>query len=161
MRGGPAVVRLCLAAAAPTDLGYCRGKAMGGSVMSLSPREQHALDAIKDALAGSELAALLATFTRLASGEAMPASEPVRARRRPHPRREKTRRRARGVYGRLGFHRVALLLWLLITVVLVTTAMTFDRGSQDGCPWVPISGAIQRSCPAHDAGPQAEPPAAH
>ena len=43
--------------------------------MSLSPWEQHSLDSIKDGLAGSDpgLAALMATFTRLASGEEMPA----------------------------------------------------------------------------------------
>jgi hypothetical protein len=57
--------------------------------MSLSPREQHALDSIRDRLAGSdpELAALLATFTRLASGEGMPARGPVRARKGRHPHR--------------------------------------------------------------------------
>ena len=144
--------------------------------MSLSPREQHALDSIKQALAGSELAALLATFTRLVSGEEMPAREPVRPRRqRPphrarqrrhphgarqsrHPRRAKMGRPAHGVYLRLGFHRVALLLWLVITIALITTAMAFNRSSQDGCPWVPISAAMQRSCVAHDAGLPAEPP---
>lgn len=167
MRGGPAVARLCLAVAVPDGPGHGRDKAMGGSVMSLSPREQHVLDSIKDALAGSELAALLATFTRLVSGEEMPARQPVRARKqrhphrarqRRHPRRENMRLHAHRVYLRLGFHRVALLLWLVITVALITTAVAFDRSSQDGCPWVPISAAMQRSCAAHDAGLPAEPP---
>ena len=137
--------------------------------MSLSPWEQHALDSIKDGLAGSdpELTTLLSTFTRLASGEEMPAREPVRARKQRHPHRArrrrhpqpgKVRRHAHRAYQRLGFHRVALLLWLVITVALITTAVAFDRSSQDGCSLVAISGAIQRSCAAHDAGPQAGPP---
>ena len=145
--------------------------------MSLSPREQHTLDSIKEALAGSELAALLATFTRLVSGEEMPARKPVgpreqrphRARKRRHPGRagnrrpgrEKMHRHAHGVYLRLGFHRVALLLWLVITAALITTAVAFNRSSQDGCSLVSISSAVQRSCAAHDAGLPAGPPAAH
>jgi hypothetical protein len=154
----------------PDGPGHGRDKAMGGSVMSLSPREQHALDSIKQALAGSELAALLATFTRLVSGEEMPAREPVRerkqrnprrARKRRHPRPDKMRPPARGVYQRLGFHRVALLLWLVITAALITTAVAFDGSSQNGCSLVSISSAIQRSCASHDAGLPAEPPATH
>jgi hypothetical protein len=136
--------------------------------MGLSPREQHALDSIKDRLAGSdpELAALLGTFTRLTSGEKMPDREPVQLRkRRPphrgkrHPHQGRLSGHGYGVYQRLGFHRVAVLLWLVITVVLITTAMALDRSSQDGCPWVAISAAIQRPCPAHDTGLQAVPPA--
>ena len=71
------------------------------------------------------------------------------------------RQDAHRMYLRLGFHRVALLLWLVITVALITTAVAFDRNSQDGCTWVGISSAIQRACPAHDAGLPAEPPAIH
>jgi len=129
--------------------------------MSLSPREQHALDSIGERLAGSdpELAALLATFTRLASGEEMPDRGPVRARQGRHPHRGKMRRPARRAYQRLGIYRVALLLWVVITIALITTAMALDRSSQDGCSWVAISAAIQRSCSAHDTGLQAEPPA--
>jgi hypothetical protein len=154
----------------PDGPGHGRDKAMGGSVMSLSPREQHALDSIKEALAGSELAALLGTFTRLVSGEEMPAREPVlerkqrdprRARKRRHPRQDKMRRPAHGVYQRLGFHRVALLLWLVITAALITTAVAFNRSSQDGCPLVSISSAVQRSCAAHNAGLPPGPPATH
>jgi hypothetical protein len=134
---------------------------MGGSVVSLSPREQQALDSIRDRLAGSdpELAALLATFTRLSSGEEMPAREPVRAHQGRHPHRGKMPRPAHRVYQRLGIHRVALLLWLVITIAMITTAMAFDRSSQDGCSWVAISAAIQRSCAAHDTGLPAGPPA--
>ncbi len=48
---------------------------MDGLVMSLTTREQQALDSIKDDLASCDpvLAARLTIFTRLASGEEMPA----------------------------------------------------------------------------------------
>jgi Protein of unknown function (DUF3040) len=48
--------------------------------MSLSVREQQALNSIGDGLAGSdpELATLLATFTEQASGEEIPARENIR-----------------------------------------------------------------------------------
>jgi len=59
--------------------------------MSLSAREQQALDSIEDEMAGSDpkLASLLATFARLASGEEMPVREKSQvlqrhATRRPH-----------------------------------------------------------------------------
>ena len=47
--------------------------------MSLSAREQHALDSIETALTGSDpdLAVLLATFGRLTSGEEMPGREKI------------------------------------------------------------------------------------
>lgn len=48
--------------------------------MSISEREQQALDFIEEDLAGSgaELAAKLAVFTRLTAGETMPPRESVR-----------------------------------------------------------------------------------
>ena len=51
--------------------------------MSLSAREQQALNSIRDGLAGSdpELATLLATFTEQASGEEMPPRENIRVTR--------------------------------------------------------------------------------
>jgi len=137
--------------------------------MSLSPWEQHALDSIRDGLVGSdpELATLMTTFARLASGEEMPAREPVQARKGRPPRRGKrpphrgkVRRRAHQVYYRLGFHRVALLLWLVITVALITTAVALDRNSQDGCTdlWVPVSAAAHPACPVNGTGAQTGPP---
>ena len=71
--------------------------------MSLSAREQQALDSITGRLADSdpELAALLTGFTRLASGEEMPQRERIRAgprraircsrRQRRHPRGDEAR----------------------------------------------------------------------
>ena len=48
--------------------------------MSLSAREQHALDCIADELSGTDpkLASMLTAFTRLTAGEEMPARESIR-----------------------------------------------------------------------------------
>ena len=49
--------------------------------MSLSARDRHALGSIQDQITGSDpqLASLMTMFTRLASGEEMPALEDIRA----------------------------------------------------------------------------------
>lgn len=111
--------------------------------MSLSAWETRNLDSIKDGLAGSDpgLAALLATFNQLASGEEMPALEEIRAglrgvtrwpgRKRRHPRRGTAGR----VYRRLSLRWAPLLLWLLITISLITVGLVFSReGGQTACP---------------------------
>jgi hypothetical protein len=123
------------------------GKAMGGAVMSPDAWEERALDSIGDRLAGSdpELAKLLATFTRLASGEEMPVREqlPARSQRAIRRSRRNRRRSHRGV------ERALLLLWLLITIGLITTAVTLSRnGSQSGCMarW---PGICADAAPAH------------
>jgi hypothetical protein len=130
---------------------------MEGAVMSPDAWEQRALDSIRDGLAGSDprLAALLGTFTRLASGEKMPVRKelPERPLRAVHRSRRK-RRHSRRVPGRrfgrrLGVERVALLLWLVITVGLITTAVTLSRsGSQSACieRW---PGICAEAAPAH------------
>jgi hypothetical protein len=129
---------------------------MEGAVMSPDAWEQRALDSIRDGLAGSDprLAALLGTFTRLASGEKMPVREelperPLRAVRRSRKRRHSRRGPSRRFGRRLGVERVALLLWLLITVGLITTAVTLSRsGSQSACieRW---PGICAEAAPAH------------
>ena len=115
-------------------------------MMSPDAWEQRALDSIRDRLAGSdpELARLLATFTRLASGEEMPAREQLPARSHQAIRRSRRRRRPYQ-----GVARAALLLWLFITVGLITTAVTLSRsGSQSACVerW---SGICADAAPAH------------
>jgi len=127
--------------------------------------ERRALDSIRDGIARSDprLAALLATFTRLASGEAMPVREELRERplRAIHRSRRKKRHYRRGPVRRfsrrLGVERIALLLWLLITIVMITTAVTLSRsGSQSACierwPGVCAEAAPVHSSPApvHD-----------
>jgi Protein of unknown function (DUF3040) len=119
--------------------------------MSLSAWEQQALDSITEGLTDSDprLAALLATFTRLVSGEEMPAREKAPPGQRRRPRRGKVRQQARRVYLRLGFQRAALLLWLLVTAVLITVGMTLSRSSQGGCTdfWITVSSPSYSSCP--------------
>lgn len=63
--------------------------------MSLSPREQQALDSIADGLAGSDpkLASLLVTFTRLTAAEEIPVREKIRAGWRQATRRQRRSRR--------------------------------------------------------------------
>jgi len=104
--------------------------------MSLSAWEQQALDSIKDGLASSDptLVARLAIFTRLVSGEEMPARERVHADmgrpvRRPRPGRARQVR----------MQRTAVLLWLGITMALIAVALVFNRnGNEVKCPgsWV-------------------------
>src|SRR3984957_17832053 len=107
----------------------------GGPVMSLSTREQQALDSIKDDLAGCDpaLVARLTIFTRLASGEEMPARERVHVgvrrvvrRSRPEPRL------SRRPYQRLGLQRAVILLWLVITVALIGVGLASSHGGSQG-----------------------------
>jgi hypothetical protein len=108
---------------------------MAGSVTSLSTREQQALDSIKDDLTSCDpaLVARLAIFTRLASGEEMPAREKVQAssRRavwRPRPEPRLTRRPCQC----LGLQQAAMLLWLMITVALIAVALATSHGGSQG-----------------------------
>jgi hypothetical protein len=139
------------------DLGRCVDPAV--ILMSPDAWEQRALDSIGDGLADSdpELATLLTTFTSLASGEKMPVREKLRARslRAIHSSRRRRRRSRRGpvrrLPRRLGVERVALLVWLLITVGLITTALTLSRsGSQSACVerW---PGICAEAAPAHSS----------
>jgi Protein of unknown function (DUF3040) len=129
--------------------------------MSLSAREQQALDSITDRLAGSDpkLAALLTGFTRLVSGEEMPLRERIQPgsrraircprRKRQPPRGDGARRMSR----RLGFQWAAVLLSLLtaVTVIAVTTALNHGK-SQGPCTtfWAAACGA---SAPAGNSRP--------
>jgi hypothetical protein len=110
--------------------------------MSLSAREQQALDSIKDGLAGSDpqLAALLSAFNRLASDEDMPDREKIQADSRRALRRLRRGPRGsslRSVCKRLAFQHPALLLWLattavLIAVALIAVALTLNGGGDHG-----------------------------
>lgn len=114
--------------------------------MSLSAWEQQALDSIKEGLASSDptLVARLAIFSRLASGEDMPAREKIqvgsgRAVRRSypvlgHPRRSGEPGHAPLIYQRLGLQRAAVLLWLVIALALIAVALVFNRdGTTRAC----------------------------
>ncbi len=132
--------------------------------MSLSAREQHALDCIVDDLARTDpkLASMLAAFTRLTAGEEMPTRESIRPGRRwrtgrPRDRRppgpEPAGRPARGRRRWLDRQRVGLAIWLLIAVGLIAGAVATtagDRAKPCGGPAVGCLGLA----PA-DKGPSA------
>jgi hypothetical protein len=103
--------------------------------MSMSTWEQQALNSIKDDLASCDpaLAARLTIFTRLASGEEMPAREKIhvgsrRAVRRSRPEPRHTRR----AYQRLGLPQAVLLLWLVTTVAVIAIALACNHGGGQG-----------------------------
>lgn len=121
-------------------------------VMSLSAHERQALDAIEKRLAGSdpELASLLAMFTRLTSGEKMPAgANPAGRRQLP---RISPHCSARRLCLRIGWQRAMPLLWLLTAVALIATAVALSGGGARPACTQPLkaSGAIWE--PAHCAG---------
>lgn len=98
--------------------------------MSLSAEEQQALDVIEDGLADAapELAKLLATFTRLESGEQMPARERIRPAGRLAAERIGQRTR-RVLVRRLGRQWTFLLVWLAVAIALVTVALVLNRST--------------------------------
>ncbi len=111
--------------------------------MSLSSWERQALDAIKEGLARSDprLVTLLGTFTRLVSSEDMPAQEKIAASpRRTIPcsqRKPRQRGRAdtgagacacsRSSVGLIDAQWGVMLLWLVITVAMITVALVSNR----------------------------------
>ncbi len=119
--------------------------------MSLSAREQQALDGIANGLAGSDpvLVTRLAMFTRLTSGGEMPAREMVGTTRRAWGD-------VRRLYRRLGFPRVAPLVWLLIAVTLIAVALAVSGGRETCAKSRPAACAGPVSAhllhPAHPAG---------
>ena len=100
--------------------------------MSLSPWEQDALDSIKNGLTDSDpwLAARLAMFTRLASGEAMPARDKLQVVSQRVVRRGA--RRSRRLYLGVGAGRAMLLVWLVTTLTLISAALASSRASGPG-----------------------------
>jgi hypothetical protein len=119
------------------------------AVMSLSMREQQALDSIENNLAGSapRLAALLATFARLISGEAMPAREEIRVQAYWTRRIFGRTRRLLASYA--GLDQALALLWLLVSVGAITVAVALSGGGRAeacvGC-W-PVACTARAICP--------------
>lgn len=104
--------------------------------MSLNAREKHALDSIEGVLADSDpkLAALLATFNRLTSGEDMPVRERILSRRRvrrARPARAGPRTGQRASSRRL-IRRAAPLVWLVISVALIAAAVAVSLSGSGG-----------------------------
>ena len=126
--------------------------------MSLSEREQQALDGIENRLVGSDpkLATLLSAFTRLTSGEAMPAREEVRMRVGWARRLGRRARRFLAAYEGLG--RAMALLWVLIAVGLIALAVGLSGGgSGRACigSWPRVCAAPLLVHPSHPVVPLA------
>jgi hypothetical protein len=110
----------------------------------ISTWEQQALNSIKDDLASCDpaLVARLTIFTRLASGEEMPAREKIHVGSRPAVRRSRPEpRHTRRAYRREGLQQAVQLLWLVSTVALLAIALACNRGGSQGrctgsCPTI-------------------------
>jgi Protein of unknown function (DUF3040) len=102
--------------------------------MSLTAREQRILDSIRARLADSDpaLTQIMGTFTRLTTGEQMPAREQVR-RRRPRRRRPARQRVAAGP--------VVALVWLLLSITLISLAVVLSRGPGT-CRELSVAGCL-------------------
>lgn len=146
--------------------------------MSLSTREQHVLHSIEGRLtvADPPLAARLAMFTRLASGEDMPGHERIQAdhqwrtarqpRRRNGPGRDTARRGALWLGHSMRMPRAMLLLWLVMAVALTTVALAVNRSvSKNVCipPWTLVctSQALPHRSGIHARGDARTGPAQH
>jgi len=97
--------------------------------------EHQALDSIQSALGHTDpkLASLLATFTRLAASEEMPAHEKVRSPLGHPPRRQRSRPR-RGKAPHRSLQRAAILTWLISATAMITVAVILSRGGAASCP---------------------------
>jgi hypothetical protein len=93
-------------------------------VMNSVGWEHQALDSIQDALGHTDpkLASLLATFTRLAASEEMPAHEKVRSPMSHPPHRHRSLQRA------------VILTWLITATAMITVAVILSRGGPASCP---------------------------
>jgi hypothetical protein len=124
------------------------------AVMSLSARDQQALDGIEDDLADStpQLAAMLATFTQLTSNDEMPVGEEMTVAR---PDTAGIRR-----IFRPGVRRAAPVHWILkaialmaIAVAVTAIAMAASSGGDGGgcaASWAVTCG---RTAPTHSSRP--------
>jgi hypothetical protein len=105
--------------------------------MSPAGWEHQALDSIQGALGHTDpkLASLLATFSRLASSEEMPAHEKVRSPlRHPPHRRRSGPRRGQAPYRHRSLQRAVILAWLLTSIAMITVAVILSSGGPAPCP---------------------------
>jgi hypothetical protein len=110
--------------------------------MSLTAKDHDALCSIQDQITGSDpqLASMMTMFTRLASGEEMPALEDIRARgRRPRARAAAGRTAARTPRAlplrtrrRLSWQSALYLLWLTVAITLITVTLAINSGGGTG-----------------------------
>jgi hypothetical protein len=104
--------------------------------MSPAGWEHQALDSIQRTLGHSDpkLASLLATFTRLAASEEMPAHEKVRSPLSHPPHSHRSRRRRKAPRRHRGLQRAAILTWLVTSIAMITVAVVLSRGGPASCP---------------------------
>lgn len=115
-------------------------------MVSISEREQQALDSIENDLArsGPELASKLAMFGRLTAGEAMPARDRVRRATGVAASRTGPRRITRRPIGRLTWH----WLWLAAAIALVVLALTVGHGTgKSACPLPRVTACARAPAP--------------
>jgi hypothetical protein len=98
--------------------------------------EHQALDSIQSALGHTDpnLSSLLATFTRLAASEEMPAHEKVRSPLGHAPRRHRSRPRRRKAHRHRSLQRAVILTWLITSIAMITVAVILSRGGPTSCP---------------------------
>ena len=100
--------------------------------------ERQALDSIQSALGHTDpkLASLLATFTRLAASEEMPAHERVRSPLGHAPRRHRSspRRGKAPPHRHRSLQRAVILTWLITSIAMITVAVTLSRGGPASGP---------------------------
>lgn len=105
--------------------------------MSPAGWEHQALDSIQGALGHTDpkLASLLATFSRLASSDEMPAHEKIRSSLRRPPRRRRSRpHRGKAPHRHRSLQRAVILAWLITSIAMITVAVILSRGGPAPCP---------------------------
>ena len=116
--------------------------------MSLSEREQQALQSIEERLADADprLALMLATFTRLTAGEALPTRENTGTAPGSRPHRSVPPLRVR-----LRWQHAWALLWLGTVVALIALALVLGQGS-GGVACAPLTIACARQASGRATG---------
>jgi hypothetical protein len=119
--------KMQLSAVCPSEDPAAAGEEV--AVMSLSAREQQALNVIAEQIAGSDpgLTSKMTAFARMTAGEDMPLREKILA------VRTRDTRHLFHLPRRPSFGRTALLLWLVIMVGLVAVAVPIGSGSRTAC----------------------------
>jgi hypothetical protein len=115
--------------------------------MSLNAREQYVLDSIRTSLADSypDLVGIMATFTALTAGEAMPAREQIGLGWRWARTRRRARRAGPRARRRFGLVQAMMLLWLLTSVAFITVAVALGSSTSNGTAPCGTMGTM--SCP--------------
>lgn len=128
--------------------------------MSLSARDRQELDVIEEHLATSDpqLAGLLATFSRLADGEAIPAREQIpadspqavgRALRGVFPRWPARSKSGRTSLPNLLTQVSVLAIWLVISVALIAVALLLSHSGGNGSCARWVETGLNTSCVTH------------